>query len=82
MTGVDLRVTRALLLRGQRQEVGTVLTLAPTEALDLAETGRVEFVDPADAQRCMQARREAIARSLRRIHVPTDAGPWRPAGYA
>ncbi|MCB1998129.1 MAG: hypothetical protein KDG57_20040 [Rhodoferax sp.] len=78
---VEVKVTRPCLVAGVVHGAGAVLELPPLQALDAVETGRLAFVKPGDANRCMAARRDDIARQMRRIHVPTgDGGPWRPAG--
>lgn len=62
---VDVRIRRAVLLRGQRQEPGQVLTLSARDAADLIASGRVTLVDAADATTVTAARRRDDEQALR-----------------
>ncbi|WP_119286353.1 hypothetical protein [Azohydromonas sediminis] len=73
---VLLRVTRPTVVGGARLEVGAQVTLSLHAALDAVETQRLAFVDPADRERCMQARRQQIARQLRSSVSDLPPGPW------
>lgn len=78
---IVLRVARACLVYGQPCRVGDKVELPPLAALDAVETGRLDFVDASDRERCLGARRQEIARATRQVAPPPDGFPWQASRY-
>lgn len=79
---IRLVVSRPCLVFGQPCHIGDKVELPPLAALDAVETGRLEFVDHGDRQRCMEARRAEIAKQTRRVAPPPDGFPWQPSRFS
>jgi hypothetical protein len=77
---VKVRVTRPMMMRGERQEVGIILSLSPSEAASVLESGRGQLLDPADAGELQAARRAEVAEQMGRLGrlMPNPGSPWFP----
>lgn len=52
---ITIRVTRPVLYRSERQEVGMRLDVPALEAADLLGSGRAELISPSDATAVSEA---------------------------
>lgn len=81
MSRVKLRVSRAMLYAGQPVQAGAILTLDPTAAADVIDSGKAELIDAADWPAVLAARRAEVAAVLKHQRQLTpQPGPWMPAG--
>lgn len=73
-TTARIKLLRNVLFNGEAYAAGSIATVGLEDALACVEMQKATFVDDADRERALEARRADIARMLR---VTT---PWHQAG--
>lgn len=80
-TSIIVRVTRPCLYRGERQEIGTTLRVAPLDAALLLESQKAELAHAGDAAAVDAARRHSVSAALRQAArtapLPEHGPGWR-----
>lgn len=78
---IIVRIVRATLYRGERQDIGATLRVAPIDAALLLESGKAELAHAGDAAAVDAARRHSVSAALRQAARPAplpEHGPgWR-----
>ena len=69
MNEVRMTITHNCRLRGLHVEPGTEVSLAPTEAQGLLDSGRAQLLDPSDAAPLATALAEAFQRAAQTAPV-------------
>lgn len=80
---IDVKVTSALCVKGQRHPAGALLHLAPVEAGHVLLSGRAELADPGQRAAVNAALQAEATRFVGRerggLVGSFGSGPWQPA---